>query len=46
MGNVKVLHIGLLKCGSSLLGEVFKKISINNNIKLVNMHDIIDKKKM
>jgi len=45
MKNVKVLHIGLAKSGSSLLLEVFKKVSLATNIKMINLYDFIQKKK-
>ena len=46
MKNIKLLHIGLPKSGSSLLFEIFKKISLETGIKLVNLYDVIDKKKI
>lgn len=44
MKNIKLLHIGLGKCGSSLLLEVFKKVSLSTGIKMINLYDIIEKK--
>ena len=46
MKNIKLLHIGLPKSGSSLLFEIFKKISFETGIKLVNLYEVIDKKKI
>ena len=45
MQNIKVLHIGLAKCGSSLLTEVFKKVSLATNIKVINLYDMLGKTK-
>jgi hypothetical protein len=45
MQNIKVLNIGLGKCGSSLLAEVFKKVSLATNIETINLYDMLGKSK-
>ena len=42
MNNIKLLHVGLGKCGSNYLEAVFEKISIETNIKTIDIDKFID----
>ena len=46
MNNIKLLHVGLGKCGSNYLEAVFEKISIETNIKKIDIDKFIDNKKI
>ena len=43
--EVKLLHVGLGKCGSIFLKNIFKEIEKETNIKLINLFDFVDTKK-
>ena len=43
--SIKLAHIGLGKCGSVFLNNIFKEIEKETNIKLINLFDFVDTKK-
>ena len=43
--SIKLVHIGLGKCGSVFLNNIFREIENKTNIKLVNLYDFVDTKK-
>ncbi len=45
--GIKLLHIGLAKCGSTFLHrDIFTEIEKKTKIKLINLYEFIDKKKI
>ena len=46
MKNIKLLHIGLGKCGSNFLEAFFDKVSIGMGIQKIKFNDLIDIKKI
>tara|TARA_B100000989_G_scaffold286999_1_gene256197 strand:- start:110 stop:1000 length:891 start_codon:yes stop_codon:yes gene_type:complete len=46
MDNIRLLHVGLGKCGSGYLEQIFKEITKKRNIELLDIYKFIDKKKI
>jgi len=44
--KIKLLHIGLGKCGSVFLENIFKEVEKKNKIKLINLNNFFNKKKI
>ena len=43
--SIKLVHIGLGKCGSVFINKIFKEIEKETNIKLINLYDFVKKSK-
>ena len=46
MNNIRLLHIGLGKCGSCYLEQIFREISKKKNLEMIDIYKFIDKKKI
>ena len=46
MNNIRLLHIGLGKCGSCYLKQIFREISKKKNLEMIDIYKYIDKKKI
>ena len=45
MNSIRLLHVGLGKCGSNYLEQIFREISKKKNLEMIDIYKFIDKKK-
>lgn len=46
MNSIRLLHVGLGKCGSNYLEQIFREISKKKNLEMIDIYKFIDKKKI